>query len=280
MVLWWRGWRVGVIREGRPDVVAPDRLTDVLWRGVQPEIWWDGLRAAGVLRAGIVGWIGDRGVRRVAMGSWLEAAGWDGIGVRPVRSGYLNDVVDDVDVPVAGVQVDVVSLAEQDQVRDARRASVDPMHQVVGFALNGWSAADHAAAVASVQREPHRCGDETFGGTDVQWLGLAAEDDGDDLSVAGEATYGGRREIVAEDGLADRAGGRGFEGVEVDGDGQVRLRTVPGNVAAERLVTRPAVSRLVVSRRVVTGGTVDLWPVVAGAVGEGGGVGGAVDGAR
>src|SRR6266496_2104104 len=53
-----------------------------------------------------------------------------------------------------------VPLAEQDQVGDAGFAAVDPMHQVVGFALDGWGAADDAAAVAGVQRQPHRAGDQ------------------------------------------------------------------------------------------------------------------------
>jgi hypothetical protein len=44
------------------------------------------------------------------------------------------------------------------------------MDQVVGFALDGWGAADDAAAVAGVQGEPHGGGDETFGGADVQGL--------------------------------------------------------------------------------------------------------------
>ncbi len=158
------------------------------------------------------------------------------------------------------------------------------MHQMVRFALDRWGAADHAAVVASVQREPHRRGDEPFGGADVEWLGPGAEDDGDDLSVAGQAAYGGCGQVIAEDGLPDRAGGRGFESVVVDGDGEVRLRTVPGNVLAERLATcpvvtrpvanRPVVTRPVVTRSVVTGGVVDLWQVFAGAVG--GGAGGAV----
>ena len=201
------------------------------------------LRAVGVVRAVGVLWVARITGARVAAGSGIVvdgrsvAAGWDGIGIGPIRAGDVDDTVDDFDVPVAGVQVEVVALAEQDQVRDARRASVDPMHQMMGFALDRWGAADHAAVVASVQREPHRRGDEPFGGAHVEWLGPGAEDDGDDLSVAGQAAYGGCGQVIAEDGLPDRAGGRGLESVVVDGDGEVRLRTVPGNVLAERLAT-------------------------------------------
>jgi hypothetical protein len=126
----------------------------------------------------------------------------------------------------------VVAFAEQDEVGDAGLPSVDPMHQVMGFALDGWGAADHTATVAGVQCESHGCGDEAFGGTNIEWLGLGAEDDGDDLGVAGDAAYGGCGQAVAEDGVADRVGGRGLEGVVVDGDGEVGLRTMAGNVCA------------------------------------------------
>ena len=118
----------------------------------------------------------------------------EGVQGRWVGPGWAGDVdfaVRDDDGPVAGVQVDVVSAAEQDQVRDLGFAAVDPGDQVVGVALDWWCAADDAPLVARVQRASHCARDQPFGATDVEWFGLRAEYQRDDLRVTGESSNGG-----------------------------------------------------------------------------------------
>jgi hypothetical protein len=52
-----------------------------------------------------------------------EVGGW---WVGPLGTGDVDDAVGDGDGPVAVVQVDVVTTAEQGQVRDLGFAAVDP----------------------------------------------------------------------------------------------------------------------------------------------------------
>ena len=84
----------------------------------------------------------------------------------------MDDAVDDPDVPVAGVQVAVASLAEEHQVGDLGFASVDPADDVVGVAVDGWGAAADAAFVSGDQGFAHGSGGESDGGADVDGLGV------------------------------------------------------------------------------------------------------------
>ena len=67
--------------------------------------------------------------------------------------------------------------------------SVEPVLDVVGFAVGGWPAAvgDFAALVAQVQGEALGWGDGTDGASQVQRLCFGAEEYGDDFAVAGDA---------------------------------------------------------------------------------------------
>jgi len=51
----------------------------------------------------------------------------------------VHDAVEDGDVPAAPVQVDVVTTAQQRQVRDFGVAAVDPGDQVVGVGPTPFS---------------------------------------------------------------------------------------------------------------------------------------------
>jgi hypothetical protein len=117
------------------------------------------------------------------VGLWSEAWGW---WVGPGRARHVDDTVGDRDGPVPGVQVDVMAAAEQDEVMDCGRAAVDPGVEVVGVAVDGWCSADDAAFVASIQGTAHRPGDQAFRAADIEWFGLRAEDQRDDLGVTGE----------------------------------------------------------------------------------------------
>src|SRR4051812_36178625 len=78
--------------------------------------------------------------------------------VGPGGAGYVDLAVGDGDGPVACVEVDVVTAAEQDEVGDLGFAAVDPRDEVVGVALDRWGAAHYAAAVAGVEGAAHGAG--------------------------------------------------------------------------------------------------------------------------
>jgi hypothetical protein len=82
----------------------------------------------------------------------------------------VDGAVEDADVPVAGVEVEVVAFAEQGEVVDGGGAAVEPGDDVVGLALDGWGVADDAAFVAGVEGAAHGAGDEALGGADVEGL--------------------------------------------------------------------------------------------------------------
>src|SRR5215217_1389707 len=174
-----------------------------------------------------VGWGGDWLVNYVGAG-WFVLASGDLRGGGPGGAGYLDNAVEDSDVPVAGVQVQVVPFAEQGQVGDGGGAAVEPGDDVVGFALDGWGAADDAAFVAGVEGSAHGARDQALTGADVQWLGLRAQDDRENLGVAGQPADRCSGEVVAEDEGAGRVRGRGGEILEVDRHTDVRLRPVTG----------------------------------------------------
>ena len=62
---------------------------------------------------------------------WFVFAGWNRRGVCPGGAGYLDGAVEDLDVPVAGVEVEVMALAEQGEVGDGGRSAVEPGDDVV-----------------------------------------------------------------------------------------------------------------------------------------------------
>src|SRR6185312_4496809 len=75
---------------------------------------------------------------------WRSAAGWvelEGVSV--------NDLVG----PAAFMDLDVVERAEQFQVVLGRRAAVDVMGAVMGFAARGWPVAAGEQATAVAQRQ-------------------------------------------------------------------------------------------------------------------------------
>src|SRR5215216_4072493 len=119
------------------------------------------------------GRLGEASGPRLARRTGLTCAActrWGRVG--PGRAGDVDDAVDDLDGPVAGVQVDVVPATDQHQIPDRGHAAVEPRCQVVGVAVDGWGAADHAALVAGVQGAPDRAGDESFGAADVEGFGV------------------------------------------------------------------------------------------------------------
>src|SRR5690242_1512071 len=75
--------------------------------------------------------------------------------VGPGGAGYVDFAVGDGDGPVACVEVDVVTAAEQGEVGDLGFAAVDPGDQVVRVALDWWGTAHYAAAVAGVEGAAH-----------------------------------------------------------------------------------------------------------------------------
>ena len=197
----------GQARAGAPD--APWGADASVWRVADRVRWW----------VGCGGW-------------WSVSVAGDGVGGGPGGAGDVDGAVGDVDGPVAGVQVAVTPFAEQDEVGDLGFAAVDPRLHVVGVAVDGWGAAADAALVAGDEGFADRAGREPDGGADVEGLGVRAEHDRQDVGVAGESPDGGRGQGVAVDQVAEFVGGGGLEVVVVDGDGDVRLRAVPGSAPA------------------------------------------------
>ena len=110
-----------------------------------------------------------------------------------------------LDAPVFLVDHVVVMGAEQGSVAGSGGSAAGPVGDVVGLAPGGRNGAlrEGAAPVpgrdglADVGRE------DAGGAADVQDLALAAEDDGDDVGVAGDFADGGRG-----DGTGERQGSR------------------------------------------------------------------------
>lgn len=137
----------------------------------------------------------------------------------------------DGDVPAVVVDPSVVVLAQQDEVGQVGWSSVGPVDDVVGVAPRRWpvAAGEGAAGVAGGECAALRDGDESLGASDVERLALAAEDDGDDASVAGETSGCPGADgagVVHDWQLARRLAGQGvvqllLQGVGVDGDGDV-----------------------------------------------------------
>ena len=90
--------------------------------------------------------------------------GWRG---GPGGLGDAYFAVDDGDLPVAGVEVAVVTAAEQNEVVYGGFAAVDPGFEVVSVAADRWCAADYATFVAVVEGFAHAGGDEADGAADV-----------------------------------------------------------------------------------------------------------------
>src|SRR3954452_468272 len=212
-----------------------------------------------------VGWGGDWLVNYLGAG-WLVLAPGDPCRGGPGGAGYSDYAVEDSDEPVAGVQVQVVPFAEQGQVGDGGWAAVQPGDNVVRFALDGWGAADHAAFVAGVEGSAHGARDQALTGADVQWLGLRAQDDRENLGVASQPANRCGGEVVAEDEGAGRVRGRGGEILEVDGHTDVRLRPVTGyevNIHTAVIVAAIAVVAVAVAVAVVVAAVVVAVVVAA-----------------
>ena len=111
---------------------------------------------------------------------------------------------------VAGVVgFHVVPVAQRDAVSDVGVAAVGPAGLVVGVESVGAVAAFcAAAAVAGEHRVALVAGVESSSAADVEGLGVAAEDDGDDLGLAGEPAGQGGADLLAgveDPGLLDPA---------------------------------------------------------------------------
>ena len=121
--------------------------------------------------------------------------------------------------PAAFVGEPVVERAEPGGVVEVGGSVVTAEADVVQ--LHGWVAAaeEHApAVVAQVGAASDRGGELVVGDTDVEHVAATAEDGGDELGVAGEASRGvgaDRRSAGQGDqGVAEPS----FQDVEVDGD--------------------------------------------------------------
>ncbi|MDU0295247.1 hypothetical protein NUG22_39140, partial [Saccharothrix longispora] len=97
-----------------------------------------------------------------------------------------------------------------------------PVLDVVGVAPLGWSVAagEGASPVTRVQRAPLRHAHGPLRTSQVEYFGVAAEDDGEDFGVAGDAAGLGGAEVpvAVEHRVPDTA----TQSLVVDGDADVR----------------------------------------------------------
>ena len=95
----------------------------------------------------------------------------------------------DPDLPLVRVDPMVTGRAQQDQVAEIGPTAVRaPPQEVVSLGELRRSATECASPVAFDQCELLRAGEEAPRASEVEYLALAAEHTGDDLSVAGHAT--------------------------------------------------------------------------------------------
>src|SRR5690349_21822324 len=100
-------------------------------------------------------------------GLWVPCAA-----VGRVASVWGRVGVDDRDGRGAGVDGDVVGAAEQCQILQRGGSAIGPMHDVVGVAVPGRSAAHDTAFVASVQGATDRLCHIAFLTPDIERLRL------------------------------------------------------------------------------------------------------------
>jgi hypothetical protein len=100
-------------------------------------------------------------------------------------------------LPGGVVEDSVVFSAEQHEVVQARGAAVGPVGDVVGVAHDRWAGAagEGAVPVAGDQCPPLGGADQPAGLSQVEDLAFGAEDDGDEVGVAGESADGGDGEV-------------------------------------------------------------------------------------
>ena len=126
-----------------------------------------------------------------------------------------------------GLDEAMVAGADEGGVVQTGRAAGPPGDEVVGVAVSGWAwaAGEDAAAISERDGLAEIAGEQPGGVAEVEELGLAAQDGGQDVGVAGEAPEFAGWDAVAgpgEGGGADSCG----EGVVVEHDGDA------GSVAA------------------------------------------------
>ncbi len=109
----------------------------------------------------------------------------------------MRGAVEEVHVPAAGVEDAVVEGAEQDCVVEVGRAVWFTVALVPGFEVRGLAsgggfvaAEPGAAAVPDGHGVALGFAEEAPGLAEVEWLGVAAEDDGENLGVAGDPACG------------------------------------------------------------------------------------------
>jgi len=106
-------------------------------------------------------------------------------------------VVAESDLPAVGVGVvagfddAVVVGADECQILKRGVAACPPGDQVVGVAADGWgvAAGEDAALVALFEGCADGWGDEALGASDVEDVGGSAEDDGEQVGVAGRVVF-------------------------------------------------------------------------------------------
>src|SRR6476661_486773 len=120
-----------------------------------------------------------------------------------------GDAVFDVDVPLFCVDQVVVVGAEEDAVVGAGGSALGPVGDVVGFApgCGDGAVGEGAALVAGVEGFADVGWEDAGGAADVEDASLAAEEDGDDVGVAGDFADGGGGDGAGV-GEGSAAGGR------------------------------------------------------------------------
>ena len=103
------------------------------------------------------------------------------------------------DVPALAVHDGVVIPAQQAHIADFRLAPVEPMPDVVRFAVAGWAltGGKGTSLIALAQSVAQGGGGEALVASDVQGHGVGAEDHGDYAGIAGKTAGFGGGELPA-----------------------------------------------------------------------------------
>jgi hypothetical protein len=109
---------------------------------------------------------------------WVEEWGWDEFGVSVSYS----------DAPSCSVDYLVMGFAEHGAVVEGCVAAIAPFCAVVDVAAGWWLSASWvgAASVSDGHGAADGGGDGAGGSSDVEYFGVAAHDQRDDVGVAGE----------------------------------------------------------------------------------------------